>query len=334
MSRASCLLLLPLLVGLSACFDVDGFVFGGVPCSTVGPDTCEEIEIEWDRACLPCEARYDWGEAFPWEAWFPRMLADGRTIRPIDGSIDGGAVVRTVVPTDDGLGELDTYFVPAHGEDASRAQTTVFYNHGNYIGVEHYVPRVRVLYELGFNVFIWDYRGYGKSLPTAPPTDLQFLDDARQMRAFVSTLAPDPDRIVAYGYSLGSIPAVEASVADPGCALLLESPFTGAAGILRDGGLAWPESYLSGGRYHNAAKIRAYEGPLFVMVGEDDGFFSPETIRPIYENAPTAAKEFWVLPGVDHGVSTGGVPEDGLTQYDDRIRAFLEANAPACLTAD
>lgn len=309
------------LLFVGGCVTLDGFIFNPVHCSTVDEQTCSGNE--WDRVCVPCEQDYDWTRTHPYDEV---ALAGGVSLRPVP---EGGAV-RESLPTDDGEGTLDAYWLPSHGGDPSLSSTTIVYHHGNYAGVEHYQARVRVLWELGYNVYIWDYRGYGKSEPAAPPGPEQFLSDARQVRAHVDGLAPDPDRIVLYGYSLGAIPSVEASLADPPCALALEAPFTSTSSIARSNArLGFPESFFSEGRYDNIAKIADHTGPLLTMVGSEDTFFPAEEVTRLAENAggPT---ELWVLDGVRHGISDGGVVEAGITTYAEHLRDFLQTHG--CVT--
>ncbi|MBX2801750.1 MAG: alpha/beta hydrolase [Myxococcales bacterium] len=311
-------------LGLVGCVNIDGFIHNGVPCSEVSEQTC--TDEQWDSVCLTCDEPYDWARTYE---WFDTMLQQGESVR----AISSDSVVREMVPTTDGLGQLDTYFVPAHGDDAALASTTLFYNHGNFAGIEHYLPRLQVLHELGYNIFVWDYRGYDKSEPAAHPTAEQFLADARQMRDHVATVAPDAERILPYGYSLGAIPAVEASVHAPGCALFLEAPFTSTSTIAQDATTAsLPESYLSGGQLDNVSKIEGYPGALLTMVGSDDGRFGPELAKELTDAAP-GPTDLWVLEGVEHGISNGGVVEAGMAAYRDRMRSFLEANAAGCLSA-
>ncbi|MEZ4316832.1 MAG: alpha/beta hydrolase [Myxococcota bacterium] len=313
--------MLPLL-GLAGCVTLDGFAFNPVHCSTVGPSTCEEADSEWDAICLACDEPYDWSKDYP---WFDGQLEPGMTIRPAAG------VMQVSVPSDDGLATFDAYFVPSHGGVPELANTTIFYNHGNYAGIEHYAPRVRVLHELGYNVFVWDYRGYGKSLPDTAPSTAEFLADARQMRDFVDTVAPDPSRVIVYGYSLGALASVEASVAKPGCALFLEAPFTGASAIGEENTLvAFPETFLSDGSFDNIRKIAGYPGPLFAFVGSDDTRFPPSSVERIVDNAG-GPSELWVLDGIRHGVSDIGVVEAGVAEYGARMAGFLEQTAPGCL---
>ncbi|MDF1565896.1 MAG: alpha/beta fold hydrolase [Deltaproteobacteria bacterium] len=319
--RRLLLLSLPLAL-LGSCVDLDAFVYGGVHCSAVGPETCED-PADWNSVCLPCETPYDWSRSYD---WMEGTLEAGESIRPIDPS----RVTAHRIPTADGEGELDAYLIASHGDDPELAGTTLLYHHGNYAGLEHYLPRIQMLHELGYTVFAWDYRGYGKSEPATHPTPLQFLADARTVRAYVDGLVPDPDRIVLYGYSLGTIPTVEAGLADPGCAMMVEAPFTSVRQIARSSsGLALPPGFLSSGHFENSKKIEGYDGPLLVMHGGDDRLFPPEDVRAFHDAAP-GPKELWTVEGADHGIDNGGVPEDGLAEYGRRMRAFLTTHAPGC----
>lgn len=302
----------------AGCVNLDGFVYNPVHCSTVGPETC--TGNAWDRVCVPCDEPYDWTREYPYDEV---ALAGGVSLRPVPE----GVAARETLPTEDGEGELDAVWLPSHGGDPALATTTILYHHGNYAGIEHYQPRVRVLWELGYNVYVWDYRGYGKSEPDVPPTAAQLLADARQVRAHVASLAPDPARVVPYGYSLGAVPAIEAALAEPPCALLLEAPFTSTSAIAgANARVGLPETFLSEGRFDNIRKIRSYDGQLLVMVGSEDTFFPAAEVTRLAESAG-GDTELWVLDGVRHGISDGGVVEAGIAAYRDRVRAFLDGTA-------
>ena len=160
------------------CFDLDNFVHNPRHCSVVGPDTCDEDKNIWDRVCVPCDEPYDWEKEYP---WYEGSLSENESIRPIPKD----SVIQHQVNTEDGEGELDLYFIPAHGEHASHKDLTILYNHGNYAGIEHYLPRLRYLYEGGFNLVAWDYRGYGKSNPDSSPSGEAFVKDSQTVRDFV-----------------------------------------------------------------------------------------------------------------------------------------------------
>ena len=185
----------------SSCVTLDSFVFNPIHCSTVSSATCEEKE-ERSRACTPCDEAYDVGKEY---GFFEGVFEDPTQPRPIADEF----IEQQTFSTSDGVAELDLYFIRSHGEDPSLANTTILYNHGNYAGIETYLARIRALHEMGFNILVWDYRGYGKSMPETTPSPTEFLSDALEIRALANTLAPDPDKIVIYGFSLGAIPSTE-----------------------------------------------------------------------------------------------------------------------------
>ena len=316
------LLAAPLL--LTSCLTLDGFIFNAVPCTEIDESTCDPDLDAWSQLCIACEEPYDWEKAYP---WMPGTLADGESIRPVDPDL----VAQYTVPTDDGEGALDVWMLRAHGDDPVLATTTILYSHGNYASIEHYQPRVRMLHEAGYNVMVWDYRGYGKTTPHEPPTPEQFMADARQVRRWARGMIPDDGRLVIYGYSLGALPAVEMAVDSPGCALILESPFSSFE-ALGEGNtrLSLGERFFSDGRLSNLSKMPDLDTPLLAMAGTEDRTTPVVKVEELFELAPQP-KELWVLDGVDHGIRDGGIPEAGLAAYTDKLRSFLRAEAPACV---
>ncbi len=307
---------------LTGCLQLDGFLHNNIPCPEVGPSTCEEADNAFDAICTPCEDPYDWGQDYPWHA---SLLADGEAVR----ALAEGHTESFSIPTTDGKGDLDAVFVAAHGEHPERSQITLLYNHGNYAGIDHYRIRVRYLYELGFNVLIWDYRGYGKSTPHRVPTPEEWFDDASLVWAAAQERAPDPDAVAVYGYSLGAIPGIEQALAHQPCALVLEAPFTGLEAIVEaSGGLGMPGSMLTSGAYENRDKISRWTGPLLLLAADGDELFDVEALQTFSEAAenadPLVVK---VIAGAVHGVSGGGIPEQGLQDYG----ALLDDGLSACL---
>ena len=315
------------LVGcLSA--DLDFLIHNGRHCSIVDEELCTSGDY-WDRICATCEEEYDWGKEFE---WMPETISNGETIRTIDAS----TLTNLDFDTEDGEGTLDAYFIPSHGENPLLAQTTMLYNHGNYAGIEHYVPRLQMLHEWGVNLLVWDYRGYGKTTIDSHPTPDQFLADARLALSTLRENAPDPEKLIIYSNSLGAIPGVEQVITaeQAPCALFMEAAWTS----MRQNAQAFattnlPGGFLSQGKFENDEKIKLYNGPVFYMHGSIDIKFIIEHVEENYNNAP-GPKELWILEGVDHGIANGGVPEAGLTEYYDRMLGFLQEKAPSCLSAE
>lgn len=124
---------------------------------------------------------------------------------------------------------LRGWFVPAL-DRPSRDAATVFHVHGNAGSIMGHVGFVEHLPAAGFNVFLFDYRGYGESEGGAWGR-AALIEDTK---AALATLRARPDidgsRIAIYGQSLGGAIAVIAMADDLAAGgdlrgAVLESPF-------------------------------------------------------------------------------------------------------------
>jgi pimeloyl-ACP methyl ester carboxylesterase len=306
-----------------ACADLDANVHNRRHCTVVTDDTCND-KLYWDRLCTQCDDTYDFNREYE---WFEGMLNEGESVRDILSIIS-----ESQIPTEDGEGTLFAYFIPSHGENAALANTTIVYNNGNFANIEHYIPRMRFFHNEGYNQVVWDYRGYGKSLPDAEPTPDQFLSDARSIWDYAKVVAPDATKMISYGYSLGGIPSVEMALSNEQCALMLEAVFPSIALITESAStLTFGESFFSAGKYDNEAKLKKVTQPTFVFHGDADVKFHISASEALYA-AAAGPKDFWTVPDTGHSLSTGGIPEAGLTEYMSQLRTFLDNYAPGCLT--
>lgn len=104
-----------------------------------------------------------------------------------------------LIKTADGQ-NLEAIFVPSHFPKARKA---VFICSGGLESHElHSYPIAKAYYDLGFNVVVFNYRGFGKS--TGSPTEEGLIADADAIYRF---LKEDkgflPNEILGHGYSLG-----------------------------------------------------------------------------------------------------------------------------------
>lgn len=112
------------------------------------------------------------------------------------------------------------------------AKATLLFFHGNGGNICHRLEKVLIFRELGLNVLIVDYRGYGKSQGT--PSEQGIYKDA--LAAFdylVGRLDVQKDKIVGYGESLGGVAVLELARKRPFAALIVDSTFSSVADIAR-----------------------------------------------------------------------------------------------------
>lgn len=148
------------------------------------------------------------------------------------------------------------------------------------------------------SVFVFDYRGYGRSEGT--PTIPGLLRDARAARAFVAQREEikEPD-VILVGESLGGAIAVDLAAEDGARALVLQSTFASFKEVAAAHYPALLVDALVANRLDSAARIAKYGGPLFQVHGDADRTILLEQGRKLFA-AANEPKVFLALPGHDH----------------------------------
>ncbi len=147
--------------------------------------------------------------------------------------------VMSGTPHDAGMAFEEVYFsaedgVRLHGWfiPAPSARLNLLYFHGNAGNISGRVDKIALLRTLGFNVLVFDYRGYGRS--AGKPSELGLYRDGR---AAYDLLAGRKDvgrlPIVLYGASLGGAVAVDVATHRRPAALITEETFTNAGDMAR-----------------------------------------------------------------------------------------------------
>jgi uncharacterized protein len=205
-------------------------------------------------------------------------------------------------PSSVGLRFRDVTFAAADGVElhgwliAGSTPTTLLYSHGNGGNIGDRVRIARLLVDqLGVGVFMYDYRGYGRS--HGAPSEAGLVSDAVGARAALLREGAAAEHLVYFGRSLGSAVTVELALAHPPRGVVLESPFTSvramANGVLPGAG------YLFRTRWDSLARIGGLRAPLLVIHGESDEVVPFTQGRALFEAAPEP-KTFVALRGSRH----------------------------------
>jgi fermentation-respiration switch protein FrsA (DUF1100 family) len=207
-----------------------------------------------------------------------------------------------------------------HGWFAPRENPTaiILYCHGNAGNVTHRIDAIRALHDrVGAAVFVFDYRGYGRS--EGKPDEQGVLADARAARAWLAERTGVPSqRIVLMGESLGGAVAVDLAV-DGARALILEHTFSSMPDVAAHHYPWAPVRLLMKTQFDSLSKIRRYHGTLFQSHGEHDSIVPLELARRLFD-AANEPKQFLLIEGGDHN-------DPFPAGYYEKLQAFLE-NAP------
>ena len=175
----------------------------------------------------------------------------------------GLAYEDVFLETKDGV-RLHGWYIPHHG-----SQQTLLFFHGNAGNISHRGASVEIFHRLGLNLFIFDYRGYGKS--QGKPDEEGLYKDARAAwRYLTDQRGFEQEDIILFGRSLGGAVAAElAAEVQPG-GLILESTFSSAKDVAN--ALLPVLSRLIILRYdfNTAAHVRRVASPLLVLHSPDD----------------------------------------------------------------
>jgi fermentation-respiration switch protein FrsA (DUF1100 family) len=208
---------------------------------------------------------------------------------------------------------LHGWFVPGPGD------LTCLWFHGNAGNISDRLENLRLLHdELGVSVFIFDYRGYGRS--EGSPSEQGTYRDAEAALAYLLSRSDvDPERIVYFGRSLGSAVAVELATRRPPFALILESPFTSMADLVRHHYRFLPATGLIRTKYDSLSKIGKVRARLLVLHGDQDDIVPFEAGKRLFE-AANEPKRFYAIRGAGHNDTymVGG------REYFRALREFVE----------
>lgn len=200
---------------------------------------------------------------------------------------------------------------------ASPAAPVLLWCHGNAGNIIHRLENLAELYRLGLSVFIFDYRGYGRSSGT-PSEEGLYRDALAAYGYLVNQRGIRPERLVLFGRSLGASVAGELASRKPAAGLILESPFPSIAAMARVHYLGLPMHWFVSGRFPLAERLAHVTIPVLVVHGDRDEIVPIELGRQVYD-AAREPKSFYVIEGADHNNTT----RVGGRAYFQRLRRFV-----------
>lgn len=206
------------------------------------------------------------------------------------------------------------------GGTAGAARPWVIFLHGNGATI---ASRVNILhYErlsaLGVNVFAPEYRGYGGV--EGVPTEAGLAADARAAYDYLrAELRADPNRIVIYGWSLGSAVAVHLASRVDEAAVVLEGAPASLVAIGQQRYPFFPIRLLIRNPFESIRRIDKVGSPLLFLHSTEDTVIPIAEGRRLFDAAPQP-KQFVEVTG-GHVYASERDP-----RFFPAIRSFLQAH--------
>lgn len=199
-----------------------------------------------------------------------------------------------------------------------RAQLLFLHGNGEHLGMlGRWADRLRREHRI--SVFVFDYRGYGKSKGT--PHEAGVLQDGEAAVEWLSGRAGvRPDEIILYGRSLGGSVAIHLAAEFGARGLIIERTFDSLVDVAANYYPWLPVRLAMRNRYSSLDKIVFYDGPLLQLHGTGDTLVPIESAKRLFDAAASEEKQFVAIPGMGHNDPT---PEN----YERVIGDFIDSLA-------
>ncbi len=212
----------------------------------------------------------------------------GRTLEATPAVIGMDYEELTLSTTD---GEhLHAWFIPH-----PQARATLLFAHGNAGNISHRLDSIQVFHDIGLNVLIFDYRGYGQS--TGKPSEKGTYRDAEAAWAYLTlTRGIDPGKIILFGRSLGAAVITDLATRVEPAGVILESAFLSVPDMASTIYPWLPVRWLASYRYDNGDKVTRITQPLLIIHSRGDEIIPFEQGERLFQQA-SEPKQFLELRG-------------------------------------
>ncbi|MGE5843068.1 MAG: alpha/beta hydrolase [Deltaproteobacteria bacterium] len=165
--------------------------------------------------------------------------------------------------TEDGE-RLHGWFFPSEKDGA-----VILHCHGNAGNISHRLDLVRPILSRGLSLFVFDYRGFGRSSGKPSEKGL-YRDGLAAWTYLVEEERISPERIVLHGHSIGAAVAIEVALHKRVGGLVVESAFTSTKEMAKTMPLFALFAPLLPAHYNNIGKIARVSAPKLIVHGQRD----------------------------------------------------------------
>ena len=190
----------------------------------------------------------------------------------------------------------------------------VLFFHGNKGNLTKWGERVNYFLEYKYEVFVIDYRSYGKSIGNF--NENQMYEDALLAYAHLKNSFSE-DKIVVYGFSLGSTFATKVAALNSPKELILEAPFHNLKKAVQFV-LPFAPTFLLKFKFNTNKDIPLVSAPITIFHGNRDKTTSFEGAKALLKLNASSKNAFISIPeGTHHNIRT-------FPKYKQILTALLE----------
>jgi fermentation-respiration switch protein FrsA (DUF1100 family) len=202
---------------------------------------------------------------------------------------------------------------------------TMIFFHGNGGNISNVSWLARRFAKHGFNVLIFDYRGYGASDGVAAKESELYADGDAAVDFVMIKKGVRSEQIVLYGHSLGTAIVSDVASRKAFGAVVLESGFSSASSVATRA-LPWLPRFLlflGKNRFESVRKLNSVKCPILIAHGDPDLTIPTSEAQLLYA-AANGPKKLLIVPGAGH-VVFGSAGEPYLDQVEQFMRESIKA---------
>ncbi len=176
------------------------------------------------------------------------------------------------------------------------AKGVVVYYHGNMENVEHYAAFAKPFTKAGYEVWMEDYPGFGKS--SGELTEEKLYSQAIEVKRMADAKYGS-DSIIIYGKSLGTGIAAYVASNSKAKLLVLETPYYSIPALFGTYAFIYPVQQMSTYKIPTYQYLQAVDFPVVIFHGTNDGVIPYRCAARLKQDLKPTDK-FITVPGADH----------------------------------
>ena len=176
--------------------------------------------------------------------------------------------------------------------------------HGNAGSINTWGEIAKTYTDLDHDVFILDYRGYGKSESTITSQDQLFRD--LQIVYNEVKKKYSEDKVIVLGYSIGTAPAAKIAAANSPKLLILQAPYYSLIDMMRHHYRIFP-TFLLRYKFQTDKYIKECKMPVVIFHGDKD--------EVVYYRSSLKLKD--LMKRTDTLITLKGQGHNGITENPD-----------------
>ncbi|WP_237561726.1 alpha/beta hydrolase [Flagellimonas algicola] len=173
----------------------------------------------------------------------------------------------------------------------------VLYFHGNAGDLSRWGSIGSTFTNLGYEIVVMDYRGYGKS--SGERSEAVLYADAQLFYDHVKGIY-DESQIVLYGRSLGTGIASHLASNNTPKKLILETPYYSLVDVAKGRFPILPVGQMLRYRLPSFQYLKSVQAPIRIFHGTEDRVVPYESGKKLFESIPKSDKKMYTIPGGRH----------------------------------